>query len=204
MPVASSFPFLATYWLNGHSFMEQELNRSRLDSHKNDNAFLAVDDVAALQATADRLNPEMIRKRLDYWTLVLGPKFSKRERSQMNRSRFYAIAQVEYCRNFIFRPHFRIHKIFERCCEIGSSAWRQTESARSSVCARPGPPAGQQAAYHNVDNEAQPPLWSAEPPDFLEFRTPLEETCTALQRDYPAKLRSYAWSFKPNWIVTAP
>ena len=38
----------------------------------------------------------------------------------MNLSRFYAIAQIEYCRNFIFKRHFPIHKIFERSCEIGA------------------------------------------------------------------------------------
>jgi hypothetical protein len=27
-----------------------------------------VDDVAALQAAADKLSPDIIRKRLDYWT----------------------------------------------------------------------------------------------------------------------------------------
>ena len=53
---------------------------------KNDNAFLAVDDIAALQAAADRLSPAIIRKQLDYWTLILGPKFSKKERDQMNFS----------------------------------------------------------------------------------------------------------------------
>jgi hypothetical protein len=64
-----------------------------------------VDDVAALQAAADRLSPQIIRKQLDYWTLILGPKFSKKERSQMSLSRFYSIKQVEYCRNFIFKRH---------------------------------------------------------------------------------------------------
>jgi hypothetical protein len=82
--VASFFPFHATYWLNGHSFIEQELKRAHIGFRKNDNAFLAVDDVAALQAAADRLSPQIIRKQLDYWTFLLGPKFSKRERSQMN------------------------------------------------------------------------------------------------------------------------
>src|SRR5437660_8765648 len=53
--VASFFPFHATYWLNGHSFIERELKRAGIGFHKNDNAFLAVDDVAALQAAADRL-----------------------------------------------------------------------------------------------------------------------------------------------------
>jgi hypothetical protein len=101
MRVASFLPFQATYYLNGHSFIEQELNRSKVAFRKNDNAFLAVDDVAALQAAADRLSPQIIQKQLDYWTLILGPKFSQRERKQMNLSRFYAIGQIEYCRNFI-------------------------------------------------------------------------------------------------------
>ena len=129
--VASFFPFHATYWLNGHSFIERELKRSGIGFYKNDNAFLAVDDVAALQAAADRLSPALIRKQLDYWTFHLGPKFSKKERGQMNLSRFYAIAQIEYCRNFIFKRHFPIHKIFERSCEI--SLWRLTANRISEI-----------------------------------------------------------------------
>jgi len=129
--VASFFPFHATYWLNGHSFIERELRRAAIAFRKDDNAFLAVDDVAALQAAADRLNPAIIRKQLDYWTLILGPKFSKKERAQMNLSRFYAIAQIEYCRNFIFKRHFPIHKIFERSCEIG--LWRLTANRISEI-----------------------------------------------------------------------
>ena len=106
MRVASFFPFQTTYYLNGHSFIEQELNRAQIGFRKNDNAFLAIDDVAALQAAADRLSPEIIGKRLDYWTLILGPKFSVKERKQLNLSRFYAISQIEYCRNFIFKRNF--------------------------------------------------------------------------------------------------
>jgi hypothetical protein len=85
---ASFFPFHATYWLNGHSFMEQQLKRNNIGFHKNDNAFLAVDDVSTLQAAADQLSPQIIRKQLDYWTLILGPKFSQKERGQMSLSRF--------------------------------------------------------------------------------------------------------------------
>jgi hypothetical protein len=129
--VASFFPFPATYWLNGHSFIEQELKRKQIGFRKYDNAFLAVDSVAELQAAADGLSAEIIGKQLDYWTFLLGPKFSKKERSQMNLSRFYAIAQVEYCRNFIFKRHFPIHKIFERSCELG--LWRLTAHRISEI-----------------------------------------------------------------------
>ncbi len=131
MRVASFFPFQATYYLNGHSFMEQELNREKVTFRKNDNAFLAVSDPEALQAAADRFTSQVIRKRLDYWTLLLGPKFSRRERAAMNLGRFYAVNQVEYCRNFIFKRHFPIHKIFERSCEIG--LWRMTANKISEI-----------------------------------------------------------------------
>lgn len=131
MRVASFFPFQTTYYLNGHSFMERELLRAKAGFKKRDNAFLAVDDVAALQAAADRLSPELLRERLDYWTFHLGPKFSAHEREQMSLSRFYAIAQIEYCRNFIFKRHFPIHKIFERGCELG--LWRLTAHKISEI-----------------------------------------------------------------------
>jgi hypothetical protein len=134
MRVASFFPFQTTYYLNGHSFIEQELNRARVGFRKNDNAFLAVDDVAALQAAADRLSPDVIRKRLDYWTFVLGPKFSANERERLNLSRFYAIAQIEYCRNFIFKRNFPIHKLFERSCELG--LWRLTADKIATIFGR--------------------------------------------------------------------
>jgi hypothetical protein len=124
MRVGSFFPFQTTYYLNGHSFIEQELKRAQIGFRKNDNAFLAVEDITALQAAADKLSPQIIRHRLDYWTLILGPKFSTKERKQLNLSRFYAITQIEYCRNFIFKRNFPIHKLFERSCELG--LWRLT------------------------------------------------------------------------------
>jgi hypothetical protein len=131
MGVASFLPFHTTYWLNGHSFIEKELNRASIAFRKNDNAFLAVSDPEALQAAADRLSASLIRERLDYWTLVLGPKFSKRERAAMNLNRFYSMQQMEYCRNFIFKRNFPIHRIFERSCELG--LWRMTAHKISEV-----------------------------------------------------------------------
>ncbi len=124
MCVGSFFPFKTTYYLNGHSFIEQQLNRAEVGFRKDDNAFLAVSDVAALQAIADELSPQIIRKRLDYWTFLLGPKFSARERRQVRLSRIYAISQIEYCVNFVFKRNFPIHKLFERSCELG--LWRLT------------------------------------------------------------------------------
>jgi hypothetical protein len=117
--VGSFLPFQTTYYLNGHHIMAGELQRRGVRFRKDDNAFLWTANLSALQAAADGLDPEVIRRRLDYWTLVLGPKFSKHDRTAINLRRDYSLNQVEFCRNFVFRRHFPIHKIFERSCELG-------------------------------------------------------------------------------------
>jgi hypothetical protein len=117
--VGSFLPFSVTYYLNGHHFIERELQRSGVPFRKDDNAFLWVDDPKALQAAADRLSAQIIRKQLDYWTRLPGPKFSPKDRLAMNLGRHYSLQQVEYCRNFVFRRNFPIHKLFERSCDLG-------------------------------------------------------------------------------------
>ncbi len=117
--VGSFLPFSITYYLNGHHFIEQQLRSAGIQFRKNDNAFLWVADPRALQAAADALSPKLIRTRLDYWTLIVGPKFSKRDRQAINLGRHYSLQQIEYCRNLIFRRNFPIHKLFERSCDLG-------------------------------------------------------------------------------------
>jgi hypothetical protein len=72
MRVASFLPFQTSDYLNGYSFIEEELKRAQIGFRKTDNAFLAVDDVAALQAAADKLSPDIIGNRLGYWILIRG------------------------------------------------------------------------------------------------------------------------------------
>jgi len=117
--VGSFLPFQTTYYLNGHHFIERELQRRGISYRKDDNAFLSTADPQALQAAADRLSASVIRGRLNYWTLLVGPKFSRKDRQAVALYREYSINQVEYCRNFIFRRNFPIHKMFERSCDIG-------------------------------------------------------------------------------------
>ena len=117
--VGSFLPFSITYYLNGHHFIEQRLRAAGIQFRKNDNAFLSAADAHTLQLAADALSAQLIRTRLDYWTLVVGPKFSKKDRQAINLGRYYSLQQVEYCRNLIFRRNFPIHKLFERSCDIG-------------------------------------------------------------------------------------
>jgi hypothetical protein len=68
---------------------------------------------------ADKLSASIIEKRPNYWSWLLAPKFSEKDRKAVNLQPEYSINQVEYCRNFIFKRNFPIHKIFERSCEMG-------------------------------------------------------------------------------------
>jgi hypothetical protein len=52
---------------------------------------------------------------LSHGAKTTGRLHTERLRSQS----FYALTRIEYCRNFIFKRHFPIYKIFERSCEIG-------------------------------------------------------------------------------------
>jgi hypothetical protein len=117
--VGSFLPFSITYYLNGHHFIEQQLRSAGIQLRKDDNAFLWVANPQALQAAADALSAKLIRTRLDYWTLIVGPKFSKKDRECINLGRYYSLQQVEYCRNLIFRRNFPIHRLFERSCDLG-------------------------------------------------------------------------------------
>ena len=115
--VASFLPFPTRSWINGHSFSAGELQRQGVRFHQDDHAFLSVAHPEALPAAADRLRPEIIRPRLHDWTLVLGPKFSKKDRAAIPLPRPYSLHQLEYARNFIFRRNFPIPKILQRSAE---------------------------------------------------------------------------------------
>jgi hypothetical protein len=119
MCVGTYLPFQTTYYLNGHHFIEIELRGQGVAFRKDDNAFLATADPKALQAAADNLSASIIKKRLNHWSWLLCPKFSEKDRKAVNLRREYSINQIEYCRNFIFKRHFPIHKIFEHSCEMG-------------------------------------------------------------------------------------
>ena len=61
--VATYLPFNVTCYLNGHSFIAQELSRQSIHFQKDDNAFLGVANLAALEAAAERLSPDLLRER---------------------------------------------------------------------------------------------------------------------------------------------
>jgi hypothetical protein len=117
--VASYFPFNVTCYLNGHSFIAQELTRAGVHFRKADNAFLAVADVGALQAAADRLSAALVQRRCAYWVRRLVPVFSPAERAALQPGYRYSMAQMELATDIIFKRSAPLKALFRRACELG-------------------------------------------------------------------------------------
>ncbi|HXG95243.1 MAG TPA: hypothetical protein VNN73_23100 [Blastocatellia bacterium] len=148
-------PFEASYYLNGHHYIERELLKGGMKYRKDDNAFLSVEDPEALQAATRRLSGELIRKRLEYWTFVLGPKFTRADRREAKLHRSYFVHQAEYCRNFVFKRNHPIRKLFERSCELG--LWRLTGDRVIEIFGRRRPPATEREAADHAGANGQRP-----------------------------------------------
>jgi hypothetical protein len=117
--VASYFPFNVTCYLNGHSFVAQELRRDGVRFCKADNAFLAVADVPALQAAADRLSAALLQRRCQYWVRRVVPVFSADEREALRPGYRYSMAQMELATDVVFTRSAPLRALFQRACELG-------------------------------------------------------------------------------------
>lgn len=119
MRIGAFLPFQATYYINGHNIIAPMLTSEGVRFRMRENAFVSVADAHALQAAADRIDPDIIQQRLDYWTFKIGPKFSRHEREGIDLRRYYYMNQIEYAQNIVFKRNHPIHSIFERSCDLG-------------------------------------------------------------------------------------
>jgi hypothetical protein len=117
--VGTFLPFTLAVFLNGHSFLAQELTRLGIGFRKDDNAFLAVDDLAALQAAAERLTPRLLEQRCGSWVRQLAPRFTAAERAAVDLHYRYSVAQIELATDVIFRRSAPLKALFRRATELG-------------------------------------------------------------------------------------
>jgi len=92
MRIGAYLPFYATYYLNGHDIIAPMLKAEGVRFRMKENAFVSVSDPVALQTAADHIDPHRIQEQLDYWTFMLGPKFSQYEKDN-------TFLRIETCSN---------------------------------------------------------------------------------------------------------
>jgi hypothetical protein len=158
--VGTFLPFTLAVFLNGHSFLAQELARLGVRFRKDDNAFLAVDDLAALEAAAARLTPRLIEQRCAHWVGTLAPRFSAAERAAAGLHYRYSVAQIELATDVIVRRSAPLKALFRRAAELGillGGADRTTHLFGRRITARYG---GKLQTVLDRRNEGQPILRS--------------------------------------------
>jgi hypothetical protein len=97
----------------------QELTRGGVRFRKADNAFLAVADVPALQAAADRLSASLLERRCNYWVRRVVPVFSPDERDALRPGYRYSMAQMELATDVVLKRAAPLRGLFQRACELG-------------------------------------------------------------------------------------
>ena len=126
--VASYLPFTVSCFLNGHSYVAQELRRAGVRFQKDDNAIVRCADPDQLSAAAERLDEKILRQRASYWTSRLTPRFSPRERAACRLDYQWSVAQIEFARDVIFHRRARLHELFQRAVEIGVALGGATQT----------------------------------------------------------------------------
>jgi hypothetical protein len=91
----SYFPYNAKLCLNGHHWAQRQAGQAGIGFTAMDNAFAAVDDVAALQAICDALGPAQIYALLDKWLTRLPDPFTDADRAAGYRYQV-SILQAEF------------------------------------------------------------------------------------------------------------
>lgn len=119
MRVATYLPFNLTCYLNGHSYLAQQMDIAGIKYRKYDNTFLTLENPAITEQLNERLSPVLIRSRLDYWALRLAPSFSKTKRYLTPIQYEYSMSQIEYALDIVFKRHTCVKDMFDRACELG-------------------------------------------------------------------------------------
>ncbi len=180
--VGTFLPFTLAVFLNGHSFLAQELTRLGVGFRKGDNAVLAVDDLAALQAAAERLTPRLIEQRCEYWARQLAPRFTAEEQAAVDLHSRSSVAQIELATDVIVRRSAPLKALFRRATELGillGGADRTTHLFGRRITARYG---GKLQTVLDRRNEGQPILrWYYGSSFVTQYekgdRLPRTETC---------------------------
>jgi hypothetical protein len=158
--IGTFLPFNLAVFLNGHAFLAQELARLGVRFRKDDNAFLAVGDLGALEAATQRFTARLIEQRCAGWVRQLAPRFTAQERTAADLHYRYSVAQIELATDLIFRRSAPVKALFQRAAELGillGGADRTTHLFGRRITARYG---GKLQTVLDRRNEGQPILRS--------------------------------------------
>src|SRR5439155_3887436 len=121
-------PFTIGCYLNGHSYLAQQLRRLGVRFRKDDNAIVACDEPSVLRRLTDALDDRLLQQRANYWAWRLAPSFTRRERRLCQLQYQWSVAQIEYAQDVIFQRRAPLRNLFRRATEIGVALGGATQT----------------------------------------------------------------------------
>lgn len=117
--VGTYLPFTLGCYMNGRSYLAQQLRREGVRFRKQENAILSCAEPQALCRLAETLDERLLRQRADYWAFRLAPSFTARERRLCQLQYQWSVAQIEFALDVVFRRQAPLRELFRRATEIG-------------------------------------------------------------------------------------
>jgi hypothetical protein len=107
-------PLTCQVYVNGHSWLERQLDKRGLGYAGSDNALVQLDDAAATQKVADRFWRWKWRRRLDRWARLVNPLLKDLLRFPDGEefSYYWTVDQAEYSTDVIFRDRTGLEELY--------------------------------------------------------------------------------------------
>ena len=126
--VGTYLPFTVGCYMNGHSYLAQQLHRLGVTFHQDENAIVNCSDPGALRRLTATLDERLLHLRANYWAWRLAPSFTRRERRLCQLRYQWSVAQIEYAQDVIFRRQAPLRNLFRRATEIGVALGGATQT----------------------------------------------------------------------------
>jgi len=110
-------PFRLQFYCNGHSWVENQLNKKHVGFRKIENAFMDIDDFDKAQNIADSFSPVRLHRLLDRSM----KKFCPLHKDLMSGVH-WSIMQVEYATDIVFKDRHSLAPIYEELIRTLSHA----------------------------------------------------------------------------------
>lgn len=115
LKISGYLPFPCEFYMNGHHYLERQLQKERISYRMSENSFTDVSDPLRLQKLSDTMNFSIINERIGYWWNIFF-KFDKgtnSTRSKLLTHDWYSY-QVEVCSNTIFKSSNYGSRLFNK------------------------------------------------------------------------------------------
>lgn len=101
-------PFRLQFYFNGHQHLAARLRRAGIDFRLQDNAFVALGDVARAQELADELDGTDLQRCLEHWARRFCPVLD-----EFPSGWHWSIMQAEYATDIVFRSPADLKPLYE-------------------------------------------------------------------------------------------